>query len=163
MARRQAIISRGGKTVPWRWLASASAAALAFWSCAVAAQQQPVHFPSLDPAAPVLDGYLFRPAGDGRHPALVFLHGCGGLIGHAGRINAREADWAARFTAEGYAILMVDSFGPRRHGEMCSVRGFDLQLYRERPKDAYGALAYLQAQDFVRPDRIGVIGWSEGG
>jgi dienelactone hydrolase len=29
--------------------------------------------------------------------------------------------------------------------------------------DAYGALAYLQAQDFVRGDRIGVVGWSQGG
>ena len=149
--------------MPRRWLASAAAAALMFWSGAAAAQQA-VHFPSLDPAAPMLDGYLFRPAGEDRHPAIVFLHGCGGLTSRAtGRINTRESDWAARFTAEGYAILMVDSFGPRRHGEMCSVRGFDLQLYRQRPRDACGALAYLQAQEFIRPDRIGVLGWSEGG
>jgi len=63
----------------------------------------------------------------------------------------------------GYVVLLVDSFGPRQHGEMCSVGGFDLSLYRDRPKDAYGALAYLQAQDFVRADRVGAIGWSQGG
>jgi dienelactone hydrolase len=136
---------------------------LALWSAAAAAQQL-VHFPSLEPSAPMLDGYLFRPAGEGRHPALIFLHGCGGLISRAtGRINTREADWAARFNAGGYVVLMVDSLGPRRHGEMCSVHGFDIQLYHQRPKDAYGALAWLQAQDFVRPDRVGVVGWSEGG
>jgi dienelactone hydrolase len=46
---------------------------------------------------------------------------------------------------------------------MCSIAGFDLSLYRVRPKDAYGALAYLQEQNFVRPDRVGAIGWSQGG
>ena len=46
---------------------------------------------------------------------------------------------------------------------MCSIAGFDLDLYRKRPKDAYGALWYLQAQPFVRGDRIGLAGWSQGG
>src|SRR6202035_6163055 len=92
----------------------------ALWTTAAAAQQ-PVHFPSLEPTAPVLDGYLFRPAGAGPYPALVFLHGCGGLISRStGRINTREADWAARFSAAGYVVLMVDSLGPRNHGGMCS-------------------------------------------
>jgi dienelactone hydrolase len=141
-----------------RWLA---AGAVALWSAGAMAQQL-VHFPSLDDGGTMLNGYLYRPAGEGRHPALVFLHGCGGLFG-ATTINRRETDWAARFTAAGYVVLMVDSLNPRQHGETCSVRGFDLALYRKRPKDAYGALAYLQAQDFVRPDRVGVVGWSQGG
>src|SRR5207249_964702 len=42
--------------------------------------QQIVHFPSLEDNGPgrpptVLDGYLFRPVGEGRHPAIVALHG----------------------------------------------------------------------------------------
>jgi dienelactone hydrolase len=36
-------------------------------------------------------------------------------------------------------------------------------MFVERPKDAYAALRYLQAQPFVRPDRVGVVGWSQGG
>lgn len=129
-----------------------------------ATAQELVHFPSLEPSAPMLDGYLLRPAGQGAHPALVFMHGCGGLIGRAtGRINAREIDWAARFNAQGYVVLMVDSLGPRHHAGMCSPSGFDLQLYHQRPKDAYGALAWLQAQNFVQPNRVGIVGWSEGG
>jgi dienelactone hydrolase len=36
-------------------------------------------------------------------------------------------------------------------------------VFLERPKDAYGALRYLQAQPFVEPDRIAVVGWSQGG
>jgi dienelactone hydrolase len=46
---------------------------------------------------------------------------------------------------------------------MCSMGGFDLGLYQKRPKDAYGALWYLQNQPFVRGDRIAAIGWSQGG
>ncbi len=58
---------------------------------------------------------------------------------------------------------MVDSFGPRNHGEMCSQRGFDRELYLKRPRDAYGALPFLQPQPFVQADRVGVISWSQGG
>ncbi len=136
---------------------------LAFALPAAAAAEEKVHFPSLDEAATSLDGYLFRPAGEGRHAAVVFLHGCDGLLNKRGAIVSRESAWAQQLTALGYVVLMVDSFTPREQGEMCSAGGFRLQLYRERPKDAYGALRYLQAQDFVRPDRIGVIGWSQGG
>ena len=129
---------------------------------APAPAQEVVHFPSLDEQHTMLDGYLYRPQGEGRHPALVFLHGCSGMF-FGGRISALEFAWAYLFTAQGYAVLMVDSLGPRQHGEMCSISGFDLAIYRARPADAYGALAYLQAQDFVRPDRVAALGWSQGG
>jgi len=123
-----------------------------------------VHFPSLDGPPPTsLDGYLFRAEGGGQHPAIVFLHGCGGLFNRAGSIVSRERDWAARFNGMGITVLMVDSFGPRHHGEMCAPAHFDTAIYRARPLDAYAALRFLQAQAFVRPDRIGLMGWSEGG
>jgi dienelactone hydrolase len=131
--------------------------------CGAAARaQETVHFPSLDDERSLLDGYLFRAGGEGRHPAVVFLHGCSGMFTR-GQISPREREWAARLNALGDTVLMVDSFGPRHHGEMCSVGGFELALYRNRPKDAYGALAWLQAQPEVLPDRIGAIGWSQGG
>jgi dienelactone hydrolase len=146
------------------------------WSAAVPAQDL-VHFPSYEDNGPdrpstVLDGYLLRPTAEGQHPAVVFLHGCGGLFMRtilfriwAWRrgIEPGELDWAGELTRRGYVVLMVDSFGPRDRGEMCSPSGFDLQLYRNRARDAYGALLFLQAQPFVRPDRVGVIGWSQGG
>jgi poly(3-hydroxybutyrate) depolymerase len=127
-----------------RWLGVLVAMACALASTGVAAQGL-VHFPSLDDQRTVLDGYLFRPAGDGRHPAVVFLHGCSGMFLPSGAILPSEFAWAYLLVNRGYAVLMVDSFGPRHHGEMCSIGGFDLNIYRNRPKDAYGALAYLQA------------------
>jgi dienelactone hydrolase len=138
-------------------------AAALMGSCAsVEATGGRVRFPSL--AEPTMvDGYLFRRIADGRHPAVVFLHGCGGLLSSTGQIQAREADWARHLVDQGYVVLMVDSFSPRGITAMCSPDRFNLPVYLERPKDAYGALRYLQAQPFVRPDRVGVIGWSQGG
>jgi len=150
-----------------RMLGFAAALAALVWAGAAGAQEV-VHFPSLEDngpgqAATTLDGYLFRPAGDGRHPAVAGLHGCSGMLGPDGNMFPILRDWAAELTRLGYVVLLVDSFGPRRHGEMCSINGFDYRLYQKRPKDAYGALWYLQAQPFVRGDRIAAIGWSQGG
>jgi|SRR3954462_11227725 dienelactone hydrolase len=36
-------------------------------------------------------------------------------------------------------------------------------MWRDRPKDAYAALQYLQAQPFVRADRVALMRWSQGG
>jgi dienelactone hydrolase len=138
-----------------------AALTLLLWLPAAAAQES-VHFASLDGTR--LDGYLYRPSGDGRHPAVVGLHGCSGMASFAsGAIRPIYREWAAELTRRGYAFLLVDSFRPRNQGEMCSTLGFDLDIYRSRPKDAYGALWYLQAQPFVRGDRIGLVGWSQGG
>ena len=134
-----------------------------------AAAQDKVTFPSLDGkegSAPTqLDGYLFRSANSAdRSPAVVFLHGCGGLISSISHnIVSREAEWAGRLTAAGYAVLMVDSFTTRGSGEMCSRSGFKEWLYMRRPADAYGALVWLREQPFVDRNRIGLMGWSNGG
>jgi dienelactone hydrolase len=136
---------------------------LFMWASFVQAEEL-VHFPSLDgPPATQLDGYLFRAEGTGRHPAIVFLHGCSGLFSQSRSIYSRERDWAKRFNALGVTVLMVDSLTPRHHGQMCAPASFDAAIYRARAFDAYAALQYLQAQDDVRPDRIGLIGWSQGG
>lgn len=132
-------------------------------AASAAMAQELVHFPSLDAERTVLDGYLFHPASTGRHPAVVFLHGCSGMFTRTGTISPIYFAWAYRFQQLGYTVLAVDSLGPRHHGEMCSIGGFDSNVYRDRPKDAYGALAWLQTQGDIRGDRIAAIGWSQGG
>ena len=111
-----------------------------------------------------LEGRLFRPNGDGPFPAVIGLPGCSGMM----RRDTNEptplyVSWGVELSRRGYFVLLVDSLGPRSHGETCSMTGFDPTLYRKRPHDAYGALLYLQRLPFVRGDRIGVIGWSQGG
>src|SRR6476659_4931619 len=85
-----------------------------------------VQFPSLDDndgdrPATMLAGRIFRPLDNDRHPALVFLHGCGGLI-HDGDLDERETSWAGELNRLGYAVLMVDSHWPRGIGSTCSLR-----------------------------------------
>ncbi len=130
--------------------------------------QGKVQFASLDQEGlfgplQIIDGYLYRPAIDGPRPAIVLLHGCGGLIKNSGKPAAREVDWAKRLSAAGYVVLLVDSFTTRGVKNMCAPSSFDRSVYQARQKDLYGALLYLQSLSFVRPDRIGVIGWSLGG
>jgi dienelactone hydrolase len=130
--------------------------------------QDTVHFASLDAGdgrpATELTAYLFKPDNAGPMPAAIFLHGCGGLISATThRIVSREMDWAGKLNAQGIAVLMVDSFGPRNSGEMCSRSGFKEWLYLRRPADAYGALAWAQQQPFIARDRVALVGWSNGG
>jgi len=116
----------------------------------------PVRFPSVTPGAPVtLDGTLVRPPGDGPFPAVVELHGCGGLDGQFFR-------WARWLADRGYVALVVDSFGPRGVKGDCRS-GPDEPPITARFDDAVGALRYLQSQPYVRGDRVAALGWSQGG
>jgi dienelactone hydrolase len=146
-----------------KWLAKAIGALLLAVS-APALAAETAAFPSLD--SPVtggkpteLRGLLMKPDGSGPFPAIVALHGCGGLF-KEGALVAREAAWAKLLTAHGYVVLFPDSFGPRGVTRDCEG---NVRAWAERSYDAYGALRYLQAQSFIVGERIGVMGWSHGG
>jgi len=130
--------------------------------------QEVVSFASLDgdltrgtPTS--LQGLLFKPAGPGPFPAVVGMHGCGGLFNRQGQLVARERAWAEILTSRGYVVLFPDSFGPRNVVHACADGGPNARPWAERSDDAYGALRYLQSQPFVIGERIGLIGWSHGG
>lgn len=111
-----------------------------------------------------ISGYLWRPAGDGPHPAVVMVHGCSGMLDSRGALKTRETAWRDILREEGYVVLLVDSFTDRGHRTLCRVKATERPVApdRERPHDAYGALRWLQAQPFVKPDRIALAGWSNG-
>src|SRR4051812_41044510 len=52
-------------------------------------------------------GHLFLPAGNDKVPAVLLVHGSGGIY------RAMLEYWPQRFNAAGYAVLAMDSFGPR--------------------------------------------------
>jgi len=110
-----------------------------------------------------IEGILFRPQGAGPFPAVVLLHGCGGLYAPEGGLTGRHREWAYKLRDLGYVVLMPDSFNPRGVRDIChrGERG-DLDPERDRARDAFGALAYLAAQPFVKADRVGLMGWSHG-
>ena len=103
-----------------------------------------------------LAGRLYLPETPGRHPAIVLMHGCSGL-------------WAANgqptpmLRARGFVALHVDSFGPRGEKEICTQADRPVRPGRERAQDAKAALRWLASRPDVDPDRIHVMGWSNGG
>ena len=107
-----------------------------------------------------LNALLYRPDGPGPFPAVVALHGCGGLGENSAE---RDLAWARRLSDNGFVVLFPDSFGSRRLGPQCRVRRRLVNSNRERVADAFAALRWLQAQSFVKPDRVSLLGWSNGG
>lgn len=104
---------------------------------------------------------LYRPKGEGPFPAIVALHGCGGLLNGDGEIKSREEDWAERLVAAGYVVLLPDSFTARGVRQICS--GPDRKISpAERAEDAAAAAQWLARQPFVDARRLGLMGWSHG-
>ena len=141
-----------------RWLIALTLSALA----SAATAQATVHFTSLD-GTTNLTGYLSHPQNDAPRPALVLLPGCSGLVNRAGRIMPLYRSWIRTLLAKDYVVLAVDSAAPRGFGQTCSAGPNRMTMWRDRPKDAYAALQYLQAQPFVKADDVGLMGWSQGG
>jgi dienelactone hydrolase len=109
---------------------------------------QPVTFES---GGARLRGDLLLPAGEGRHPAVVMIHGAG----PATRAPYREQ---AEYLAEhGVATLIYDKRGA---GESTGNPDY---RYDELAGDVSAAVATLRTQREVDPDAIGLWGVSEGG
>jgi len=124
-----------------------------------------VEFPALrefDGAPVELSALLYRPQGPGPFPALVLLHGCGGMYTNSGYITASYRYWAELLALEGYIALLVDSFNPRGQRSICDQQKRTILQSRERVEDAYAALQWLNQQPFVASGRIGLLGWSNG-
>ena len=99
-----------------------------------------------------LQGLLRRPVGAGPFPAVVLLHSCNG--------NWKKLDerWGRQIAPWGYVTLTVDSFGPRGIDNTCG-NGTPADM----AFDAYRALDFLVRQHAVDPDRVAVLGFSQGG
>jgi len=110
-----------------------------------------------------LHGTLYRPDGDGPFPAVVALHDCGGLVHRPAAQAQLYGEWAKILVAKGFVVLFPDSFGSRGLGPQCRESHRRVRASRERVADAIAARRWLQAQSFIRPDRISLIGWSNGG
>ena len=78
-----------------------------------------------------LRGYWFAGEGGEPRPAILALHGCGGLYAdkYPERLGQRYREAAARLNAMGYAVLLPDSFGSRGVRQICQTR------YTERTID----------------------------
>jgi dienelactone hydrolase len=122
----------------------------------LAADPQPLTFDSRSAGGPDSGAamQIWHPAGTGPFPAMLVLHGCGGVYD-----NTRT--WASRLASWGYIAVIVDSLRPRRIKSVCNVGGTPTP--KIRAQDAFNAATYLRTLPDVLPDRIGAIGFSHGG
>ncbi len=113
-----------------------------------------------------LTGYYAHPDGPGPFPAIVMLHGCGGLHGANGRdLSGLYRAWLTHFRDAGYAALLIDSFTPRGISEICTIPFKDRPIHPagQRVGDAYAGLDWLRARAEIGTAPIGLVGWSNGG
>ena len=114
-----------------------------------------------------LDALLFRPGSAGPNPALIALHGAGGIFPY-------QLWWARELSKNGFVILFIDHYCTRGH--LCEhasddndsrrgaiMRDWQQVSLRQRVIDATAGYIWLSNKNYVKKDRIGLIGWSWGG
>ena len=108
-----------------------------------------------------LSGYLTRPKGDDKRPAVIIIHGWTGIDDHI-------RDVARRLAKAGYVALVPDLLSRSGGtGAFSSGEAATKELYRLGDemftRDLTGAVNHLNGQNFVRAKKIGVTGFCWGG
>lgn len=108
-----------------------------------------------------LSGYLTRPKGDDKRPAVIVIHGWTGIDDHT-------RDVGRRLAKAGYVALVPDLLSRSGGtGAFSSGEAATKELYKLGDemftKDLTGAVNHLNGQNFVRANKIGVIGFCWGG
>ena len=108
-----------------------------------------------------LSGYLTRPQGAGSHPAVIVIHPWSGIDDHT-------RDVGRRFAKAGYVALVPDLLARLGGTNSFANREAAIAAGRKLSDDTItgdlnGAVNYLKRQNFVRSNRIGVIGFCWGG
>jgi dienelactone hydrolase len=99
-------------------------------------------------------GHLFLPPGTGKVPAVVLVHGSGGIY------NAELDFWPKQFNAAGIAVFTLDMFGPR--GVQSTAEDQSQVPFAADTADAFAALKLLATHPRIDAGRIAIMGFSRG-
>lgn len=113
---------------------------------------------SFDRTPVKISGKLLVPTGDAKVPAVVIGYTVGGIK------PVLYSRWAKSLNDAGYAVLVVDSFGPRGMNQMwnkstVAFKGAGSFLVA----DAFKSLALLATHPRIDRNRIAFVGFSMGG
>jgi dienelactone hydrolase len=100
-------------------------------------------------------GHLFLPAGADKVPAVILVHGSGGIY------DAVLDFWPKQFNAAGIAVFTLDMFGPR--GVTSTAEDQSKVPFSADVADVFAALRLLATHPRVDARRIAVMGFSRGG
>jgi len=131
---------------------------------ALQAREQLVQFPSGDLQ---LSGFVWKPEGDGRFPAILYNHGSEKLPGW-------KPELGQLFVGNGYVFLVPHrrghgrSAGPYIQDQITQAPPADrnrrqVELLEEHVADQLAGLAFLRTLPYVDQSRIAVAGCSYGG
>jgi dienelactone hydrolase len=111
-----------------------------------------------------LPGYWFEAAVTEPRPAVISLHGCGGLLDEKGRLSRNRFRIAEYLNVEKIHMLAVDSFTPRGERSICETPTSRRSIQHEdRRADVFAAMQWLAGRASVDKGRIAVVGYSNGG
>lgn len=100
-------------------------------------------------------GHLFLPQGSAKVPAVVLVHGSGGVY-------PAELDyWPRQFNAAGIAVFVLDMFGPR--GVRSTAEDQSQVPFAADVADSFAALKLLATHPRIDAGRIAAMGVSRGG
>ncbi len=100
-------------------------------------------------------GHLFLPPGTAKVPAVVLVHGSGGIY------NAMLDFWPKQFNAAGIAVFSLDMFGPR--GVASTADDQSQVPFPADIADAFAALKLLSTHPRIDAKHIAIMGFSRGG
>ncbi len=99
-----------------------------------------------------LVGNVTVPTSPGRHPAVVLIHGCCGII------PTRDFGyWSSYFAHHGFAVLAYDKRGGGESSGNINA------TYEELAADVLAGVKMLHTRADIDPHRIGLYGMSNGG
>ena len=102
-------------------------------------------------------GHLFLPPGADKVPAVVLVHGSGGV--YPAQLNY----WPKQFNGAGIAVFVIDMFGPR--GVSSTVEDQSQTPFSADVADSFAALRLLATHPRIdrNRNRIAIMGFSRGG
>jgi pimeloyl-ACP methyl ester carboxylesterase len=149
LTRRDQRLGRAGQI--WMWLGLLSVLfvmGISGWLLFFSFEAEEIQFSSGEAE---LSGTLYLPPSPGPHPAVVFVHG-------SGPETRRELSYYARVMARaGIAGLAYD-----KRGTGVSTGDLYATDYAGYAADAAAAMARLREHPRIQPDRVGLVGFSEG-